>query len=393
MPNSFDGNGLKTKTQQEIRDEIAEKLQSIYGGDDEINIDSNSPDGQAINIFAQCVSDLCELLHGVYASFDPETAVGAALDQRCAINGIRRRGGTYTEVLINITADRSVSLPGLDHNSEEDAYTVSDAEGTRFLLMESTEIEAGTSLLLFRAEHKGATEVTAGTITTPVTVILGITAISNPGGAAAKGTDEETDVQLRQRRKKSIAINSAGFRESLKAALLAIDGVSEAEVYENRTNITDSDGVPPHSIWAIADGGSAADIGKAMNAKTGGGCGMKGEQSVSVPQADGSHETYYYDRPEAQPLYINISATAYSGQSADAAYIRSVIMAGLSFGINQTAASSAIVSLLQAEHQNVSFAAQVSADGTNYGAVALPATKKSRFYISAENISITITAA
>ena len=262
MPNTFDRNGLSTKTQQEIIDELTEKMQSIYGGDDEINTDSNSPDGQAINIFAQCVSDIYELMHGVYASFDPDEAVGVSLDQRCAINGIRRMGGTYTQTVVNITADRTVRLPGLDENSEDDTYTVSDAEGTRFLLMETAEIQQGTSQLMFRAENKGAVEVTAGTITVPVTVILGITAVSNPGGATVKGTDEETDAQLRQRRRISVGISGRGFTESLKAALLAIDGVSEAEVYNNRTNQTDADGVPPHSIWAIVDGGDADERGR-----------------------------------------------------------------------------------------------------------------------------------
>lgn len=389
MPNTFDRNGLSTKTQQEIIDELTEKMQSIYGGDDEINTDSNSPDGQAINIFAQCVSDIYELMHGVYASFDPDEAVGVSLDQRCAINGIRRMGGTYTQTVVNITADRTVRLPGLDENSEDDTYTVSDAEGTRFLLMETAEIQQGTSQLVFRAENKGAVEVTAGTITVPVTVILGITAVSNPGGATVKGTDEETDAQLRQRRRISVGISGRGFTESLKAALLAIDGVSEAEVYNNRTNQTDADGVPPHSIWAIVDGGDADDIGKAMNSKLGGGCGMKGSQSISVQQADGSEETYLYDRPTPQSLHIRITATPYSGQSIDAAYLKAAIISGMSFGINEPAPSSAIVSLLQQKQQNTSFAAEVSGNGTDFGAVAQPATKSSRFIIEAENITIT----
>ena len=137
------------------------------------------------------------------------------------------------------------------------------------------------------------------------------------------------------------------------------------------------------------DGGDADDIGKAMNSNLGGGCGMKGSQSISVQQADGSEETYLYDRPTPQSLHIRITATPYSGQSIDAAYLKAAIISGMSFGINEPAPSSAIVSLLQQKQQNTSFAAEVSGNGTDFGAVAQPATKSSRFIIEAENITIT----
>ena len=51
MPNSFDANGLQTVTQSEIVDNLTSEFQEIYGED--INVESNSPDGQIINTFAQ----------------------------------------------------------------------------------------------------------------------------------------------------------------------------------------------------------------------------------------------------------------------------------------------------------------------------------------------------
>ena len=132
MPNSFDANGLQVITQNELVDNLTQSFQTIYGED--INVESNSPDGQIINIFAQSLEDFYELLSQVNASFDPDQAIGTVLDQRCAINGIQRKSGTYTYVNIDITTDRSLTLDGVDQNAEDDSYTVSDSEGNQFVL-------------------------------------------------------------------------------------------------------------------------------------------------------------------------------------------------------------------------------------------------------------------
>ena len=119
MPNSFDGNGLQVITQNELVGNLTQSFQEIYGED--INVESNSPDGQIINIFAQSLEDFYELLSQVNASFDPDQAIGTVLDQRCAINGIQRKAGTYTYVTIDVTTDRSVTLDGVDQVAPEQA--------------------------------------------------------------------------------------------------------------------------------------------------------------------------------------------------------------------------------------------------------------------------------
>ena len=69
-------------------------LKSIYGAD--INTDPSTPDGQVINIRAQAAVDNLDLLAQINAMFDPDQAIGVLLDQRCAINGVKRKGGTFT---------------------------------------------------------------------------------------------------------------------------------------------------------------------------------------------------------------------------------------------------------------------------------------------------------
>ena len=385
MPNKLDANGLQTLTQNEIVDNLTQDFQEIYGAD--INVDSNSPDGQIINIFAQCVEDFYELLSQTYSSFDPDQAVGTVLDQRCAINGVQRKAGTYTYVNVDVVCDRSVTLAGLDQNSEEDAYTISDNEGNEFCLSATSPISTGTNSLVFRAKNVGQVEVLPNTITTPVTIILGVTSVNNPSGATVTGENEETDAELRERRKRAVAISNVGYTEGLQAALENITDVTKASVFQNRTNTTDTFGIPGHSVWVIVQGGTNTDIGAVMDAKMAPGIGMKGTQSVVVPQADGSNETYYFDRPSQELLYVTLDVTPLNGQVLDEDYLKSEI-AKMNFQPYETVDSSAIICYTKSIQDNIALTCQISTDGITWETVATPSNLDKYFYITTASITI-----
>lgn len=386
MPNSFDGNGLQVITQNELVDNLTQSFQDIYGAD--INVESNSPDGQIINIFAQSLEDFYELLAQVYASFDPDQAIGTVLDQRCAINGIQRKGGTYTYVNVDVTTDRSVTLDGVDQVAPEQAYTISDGEGNLFVLSATSPIGAGVSTLVFRALNVGNVEVLPNTITTPVTVILGVKSVNNPSGALQQGVNEETDAELRERRKQSVSVSNQGYTDGLLAALLNIEDVTSANVYQNRTSTTDADGIPGHSIWVVVRGGTDAEIGKVMDNKVAGGVGMKGNTSVIVHQSDGTNAVYHFDRPTGEILYASIDITPLNGQIIDTDALKESIVSHFNFAPYQTVDSSAIICYIKSIQDNVAVTCEISADNSNWGAVETPSTKDKYFYFTTSSISI-----
>lgn len=386
MPNILDENGLQIKTFNEVKQDLSAGMRQIYGND--INIDSNTPDGQLINILSQIIIDLLEIVLQVYSSFDPDTAIGTVLDQRCAINGIQRKSGTYTYVNIDITANQSVTLEGLDQVSEDEAYTVSDDQGNLFVLSATSSISPGVSNLQFRAKNIGNVEVLPDTITTPVTIIVGITNINNPGSAVVKGTDEETDAQLRERRKRSLSISNQGYLDGLLAALLNISDVSSANVYQNRGGTIDADGIPGHSIWVVVRGGTDAEIGAVMDNKVSGGVGMKGNTSIVVPQIDGSYDTYYFDRPTAQMLYINIDITPLKSQTIDYDNLKQQIVSYFNFAPNEPVDSSSIICYIKSIQEDVAITCQVSTDNANWVTVVTPSTKDKYFEVTTSRITI-----
>lgn len=393
MPaNAVGANGLTIQTRAEIIAELLDGAdgfrgyRQIYGAD--INVDPNSPDGQLINLFAQGKIDVLEFIQQVFAGIDPDQAIGRVLDQRCAINGVVRHAGTHTVTNVSVTANRALTLAGLD-DAPDAPFTVADAAGNRFLLLESYSFSvAGTQALSFRAEALGLIETTPNTITTLVTIQLGVTSVNNPDAATSTGTAEETDYALRIRRARSVSLPSKGYLEGLLGALLAIDDVTSARVLENVTGSADADGIPGHSIWVIVNGGTNEEVAQAIYVKRNAGCGMKGAVEVVVTQVDGSTFTIKFDRPTPADLWISFDLTAITGV-VDEDFVRAQLLARLSYEIGQPASASAIVALVQELQPN----AYVSSEGVaiadaGYASYLATATKATQWAIEAAHIKI-----
>jgi len=392
MPNSLDNTGLQIQTVAEIKDEIMNGtadfpgMYQLYGTD--INVDPNSPDGQMVNIVAQAKEDVLQMLQQVYASFDPDQAIGVALDQRCAINGVFRAEGKYTYQPVDVTVTQALTLDGLD-TAPNAPFTVSDGVGKQWLLASAYSFSgAGTHTLSFRAANFGAITSALNTITNIVTVQLGVASVNNSAAAATVGVAEETDYQLRILRAQSLSIASIGFAEGLHASLLARIGVTDALVLENITNSTDAKGIPAHSIWCIVAGGDDYNVAYPIYIKRNAGCGMKGSVTYTIDQYDGTTFDVKFDRPTPQNLWISFNVAAITG-SIDANYVRTQILAQLFYGINKPADTASIVSLIKSLAPNASVSSEgVSIDNVTYSSLLSPSTVDKQFAIASTRIII-----
>lgn len=398
MPDILDANGLQISTVTEVRQSLVQDFQDAYGPD--INVDQNSPDGQIIGIFAQMAVDLRELLLEVYNSFDPDRAVGRQLDERVAINNIQRAGGTFTILDIDITVNQTVDLPGLDaafNDVNGVGYTVQNNAGAKFILIDTATVTAGTHTLSFRAETIGQVEVVVNTVTNPTTIVIGVTGINNPSAPTSIGQNEETDAQLRQRRQRSVGLASTGYLNGLLGAVLALDGVTDAALYENVTDTTDGDGIPGHGIWLIAEGGSNTDIANQIYGRKTDGANMKGDVSVNITTASGAIFTAKFDRPEAVDLYIRFKIQRVGNNPSftfSESSIKNYMVANLVYGIGDFAETSSVTAAalagINAQGGNgVPVDAEVSSDGLAWVDYLATPTKDSKFTLDASRITIT----
>lgn len=390
MPNTLGPTGLILKTQAELIAEYSGAMRSIYGPD--INLASDSPDGQMLFIFTQSVMDLQDLLLQIYNSFDPDNAIGNVLDQRVAINGIQRQAGTHTTTNITVVVSQAVTLYGVDQ-AVNAPYTVADNEGNQWELLESVAVPStGTYIYAFRAVLPGAILSVPNTIQTPVSIVLGVVSVNNPTTYTTLGLDEESDVDLKIRRQKSVSLSSQGYLQGLLAAIENISGVVAAFVYENVTGSTDGDGIPSHSIWVIVSGApSPSAVANAIYTKRNAGCGMKGDQTFNIAQADGTTFTVRWDWVEEEDLFIKFTATSLDGVNPpNIAAIREGLVSVFAPGVNEQVNINDLATLVQQIDNNtlVTSAGFSTTSGGAYTNTLSPTAKNKQFVVSEDNIII-----
>lgn len=384
-------NGIVTQSLPEIISDITADFQNTYGQN--INVDSNSPDGQMINILAQIKKDILDLCVQYYNNLDTERVIGIPQQILYKLNNCIIKAYTYSYVYVNVSVSKSVNLQGLDadiENPDGVGYTVSDGNGNRWILAESQTLAVGTHTLNFRAAELGNVTATPNTITIMETVLPGVISVTNPANNYITGATGESDSEFRLRRNQTVSAPSQGFEDALQGQLLNLNNVTEAKVYSNRNNTTQN-GIPAHTVWVIVEGGASTDIGQAIYANIPPGIPMKGTQSVEVQRPAGTTETVYYDNPTAVSLYVKMDVQWISG-NIDTDYIKSQL-ALQKFNIGQRAEGVNLASVVKdiVTTSGSPYNVLVSKNNTNWSEIVTPSGLDEYFTISASNVSVTVT--
>lgn len=206
---------------------------------------------------------------------------------------------------------------------EAEAFTASVDSENVLLIIEAADVESENSMLLtdnlttesvtaiisFASEEPGEVSLPNGAITKIVTAPTGFLSCTNLCGYVA-GRLLETDVELRQSYVDKIFSRSSRMTDSIRSAILAnCAGVTAAQVYENRTNETDSEGRPPHSVEAVVDGGSNSDIAEQILATVSAGITTYGSVSVDVPGEDDDMIEVCFNRPTYIYCWFKVTLT------------------------------------------------------------------------------------
>lgn len=177
------------------------------------------------------------------------------------------------------------------------------------LLTDNLTTESVTAIISFASEEPGEVSLPNGAITKIVTAPTGFLSCTNLCGYVA-GRLLETDVELRQSYVDKIFSRSSRMTDSIRSAILAnCAGVTAAQVYENRTNETDSEGRPPHSVEAVVDGGSNSDIAEQILATVSAGITTYGSVSVDVPGEDDDMIEVCFNRPTYIYCWFKVTLT------------------------------------------------------------------------------------
>ena len=124
------------------------------------------------------------------------------------------------------------------------------------------------------------------------------------------GREEETDAEVRIRRLNSLQIVGGGTLPSIVARLQnEITGVTAVQGYENRTDIEDGEGRPPHSIHIIIEGGDNEDIANLLWEIKPAGIQTFGSENIEITDSNGDTQIINFDRPIEKYIWVNIELT------------------------------------------------------------------------------------
>ncbi|MFM0823559.1 baseplate J/gp47 family protein [Klebsiella oxytoca] len=314
--------GISAPDYQTVLDTITGYFQQIYGLD--AYLEPDSKDGQMIALVALAIHDANNTAISVYRSFSPATALGDALTSNVKINGITRRSATNSTVDLLLTGTVGTTITN---------GSVRDSNSVIWNLPATVVIGTdGTVVATATCASTGAVAALAGSITTINTPTRGWVSVTNPL-AATVGVAAETDAQLRVRQSQSVALASLTPFDAVDGAIANVEGETRHKLFENDQEVTDSNGLPPHSISAIVEGGDATVIANTIRSVKGQGVTTYGTTAVIVTDKYGNPYTIRFSRPVDVPIYVSITLkalTGYSSQVGDeikaavAAYINSL---------------------------------------------------------------------
>lgn len=297
--------GISAPDYQTILDKLTDYFKQIYGSD--AYLEPDSKDGQMVALVALAVHDANNTAIAIYNSFSPKTAQGAALSSNVKINGITRKTATNSTADLLLTGTAGTTITN---------GSARDKNGVIWNLPESISIGIdGTVLVTATSANSGSVAAIAGAIATINTPTRGWVSVTNPA-AATIGSPVENDAELRIRQGQSVALPSVTPFDGLDGAIANVPGVTRHKLYENDTGATDSNGLPPHSISAIVDGGDLTEIAQTIRGNKGQGVSTYGATAVTVPDKYGNPHVIRFSRSTDVPIYGHITLKAFAGYTS-----------------------------------------------------------------------------
>lgn len=298
----IDSTGARVKTLNEYLDDIRAKYLAI---DSAWNINTESPDGNAIEIWSELMANLDEAIIAAYQATDPQTAIDSQLDRIGEFSGITRQTATASTATVTFTGTDGTTIPqGTEvRNAETDTIWTTDTAVT----IASTTVTASVT-----CQDLGPETAAIGDLSVIATPVAGLSSVTNTQ-AASLGREKETNAAFRARRARSVSAPGTNQVDSIVGRVADVEGVKHVRVYENVTATADANGLDPHSMAIFVDGGAVEDVAGAIARKKSPGVGFnatntypnKVQVSTETEQLSPLDVTFY--RPELSTIYVFVT--------------------------------------------------------------------------------------
>jgi uncharacterized phage protein gp47/JayE len=391
MASGMTSSGFIPKRFAEIYDEMFSSIAAIVhpttGATPFVNATDDSVLQQLIGVIAEQISNCWEAAYEASVQFDPRFAVEAGLSGLVQLNGLLRKPGAYTVITLTVTGEAYAVVPA--------GSRVSNVDGTQvFATLTDASLGAGgTASVQARCTVKGEISPSAHTIVLIQTPTVGWSGVTN-ASVVSLGSAEETDVELRVRRNRSISIAAMSIVESIYAAVMEVKGVTYCKVYQNATMATDVRNIPPKEVAVVVEGGTDALVAAALFSKLPIGVIGYGDTTITVTDAYNTPYDISFSRPTETLIYVALTVHAISGELTSDAVLAIkealVAYAALEFSVGDTVFLSRLYTPINAipNHYVISLEIGTAEHELSSDDIAIAWNEKSNLKI--ENITVVV---
>lgn len=304
--------GFTAKAATETLSDVSARMVATI--DPALDVSYDSVAGQIARSVTPEIDDLWAALADLYAAFDPDRASGDALDALCALTGTSRLPAAATSVLLTCTVTTNAIPAGA---------VVSIVGHPEIRLYADAEIappaSPGDVTGWFTAAETGPLFVAAGTATVIETAVTGWTAATNASDGIT-GRNIEDDATLRARRNLSLGAEGRGTVGALRAALLEL---GQCLILENTSDVTDSDGLLPHSVECVVYAPAVTDDAIAQTIANASVMGyrLQGSDYGTATLEDGSTVSVAFSRATVESPAVVLAVTGDVSSSAVASAV------------------------------------------------------------------------
>lgn len=292
----------------DLQAEVVSEYKAALG--DDLQTTPDTPQGVLITGEVLARSETLALNAQLANQLNPNLAGGVFLDAVCALFGLERATATRTLV-------RDVSLTGQPLTLIPAGVRARTDAGDLFESVGSVALDGlGVGAVDFQSVEFGPIPAPVGELVTVVDSVLGWETVNNTAEGIL-GVAEQSDLSLRDLRRRTLALQGISTVEAIVSNLSALPGVKSLQFRENiaaTPQVIDGINMVAHSVWACVDGGTDLDIATSLlNNKTNG-AAWNGAEVVDVLEPfSGQEYEVKFDRPTPVPMLIRVTIRA--GQS------------------------------------------------------------------------------
>lgn len=223
-------NPLVKPTMEELFAELMATIEAEFGV---VNEDEFGVFRTYLELAAQTGADARSFTIDLVQQAYPQTATGWWLDEHAKSVGMARIAERRAEGLVRLTVTQGVTIP-----RGAILQTVADNAGRtlRYTVTQDTAIAGPSGVVPVIAERPGtAHNVSAGRIRTLVTVVPGVSSVTNDADwLTLAGVDRETDAQLQRRiLLRWPSQSNGGIRKNYEFAALSVPGILKVMVNDD----------------------------------------------------------------------------------------------------------------------------------------------------------------